>query len=512
MNKNIKMACNTKIRISSHNVRGFADSKDFLQSRCKSDANLIQCVQEHWLPPPFKKRAGTNAMRSVHPDFEGFAVSAMKNAEQDGIRRGRGFGGTGFIFPKHLSRVLKPLVKFNHDRVSVMELIQSDSTLIIINVYMPYLNRSDLQNTISKYDEVIGYIEYVMGEFVNAHFVIVGDFNCNIYDPTHPFVPSLSDFLQSHCLYNTFSLMASFDASSSFTRSDSRSKSILDYVFVSEALLSRVSNVAIGEYHDNFSDHLPVEVDISLCLSDTGSRHTSHNSNNLNINWSKLQKENLDAYTSTMETALDLISFSPCILHGSFLCTDNCHKYHIEEYFNHIVNAIKMADSILERTNSRALKPYWSPQLTKLKQESFSTHRAWLQADKPSSGILHDDYIHARQNYRKCLHLEKRRSSEKANDKMLDGLLNKNSVGFWRTWNSINRVKDPLPARIDGHMDDSGISNHFADVFSGIYENRDIDSHDSLRSDFYSCFNEYYNEHLLTILVITISHGMTWWI
>ena len=95
---------------------------------------------------------------------------------------------------------------------------------------------------------------------------------------------------------------------------------------------------------------------------------------------------------------------------------------------------------------------------------------------------------------------------------MLDGLLNKNSVGFWRTWNSINRVKDPLPARIDGHMDDSGISNHFADVFSGIYENRDIDSHDSLRSDFYSCFNEYYNEHLLTILVITISHGMTWWI
>ena len=257
-----------------------------------------------------------------------------------------------------------------------------------------------------------------------------------------------------------------------------------------------MSNVAIGEYHDNFSDHLPVEVDISLCLSDTGSRHTSHNSNNLNINWSKLRKENLDAYTSTMETALDLISFWPCILHGSFLCTDNCHKYHIEEYFNHIVNAIKTADSILERTNSRALKPYWSPQLTKLKQESFSTHRAWLQADKPSSGILHDDYIHARQNYRKCLRLEKRRSSEKANDKMLDGLLNKNSVGFWRTWNSINRVKDPLPARIDGHMDDSGISNHFADVFSGIYENRDIDSHDSLRSDFYSCFNEYYNEHL----------------
>ena len=120
--------------------------KDFLHFRCHSNPHLIQCIQERWLPPPFKKRAGSNALRSVHNDFEGFATSAMKQKEENEIRRGRGFGGTGFIYPKTLSSQIKPLIKYNHDRVSVMELKCSNYNLVIINVCMPFLERSDLQN------------------------------------------------------------------------------------------------------------------------------------------------------------------------------------------------------------------------------------------------------------------------------------------------------------------------------------------------------------------------------
>ena len=116
------MADHQSLCISSHNIHGFTDKKEFLHSRCLSDPLLIQCIQEHWLPPPFKKRVGTNALRSVHDAFEGFATSAMKKAEENGIRRGRGFGGTGYIYPKSLSKSIKPLIKFNHERISVMYL------------------------------------------------------------------------------------------------------------------------------------------------------------------------------------------------------------------------------------------------------------------------------------------------------------------------------------------------------------------------------------------------------
>ena len=78
------------ICISTHNIHS-------LLSRCDTNPNIVQCVQEHWLAPPYKRQAGTNAFRSVHTNFEGFAVSAMKQAEADKIRRGRGFGGTALF-------------------------------------------------------------------------------------------------------------------------------------------------------------------------------------------------------------------------------------------------------------------------------------------------------------------------------------------------------------------------------------------------------------------------------
>ena len=45
-----------------------------------------------------------------------------------------------------------------------------------------------------------------------------------------------------------------------------RGPTVLDHVFVSEGLLNSISNVSIGDYHDNNSDHLPVEIDLTISL------------------------------------------------------------------------------------------------------------------------------------------------------------------------------------------------------------------------------------------------------
>ena len=321
------MADAKTICISSHNIHGFADKKEFLHSRCQSNPLLIQCVQEHWLPPPFKKKAGTNALRSVHPDFEGFATSAMKVAEESQIRRGRGFGGTGFIYPKTLSNNIKPLIKFNHDRVTVMELKCSNFDLVIINIYMPFLDRSNLQCAVGKYDETLGFIDYIISERPDAQFIILGDFNCNIYNPAHPFASSLNNFVSSRNLVCTFSLMQSFNVDTAYTRHDSRSKSLLDYVFVSPGISDSVTNISIGDYHDNHSDHLPVEIEMLLSTPNVNGRDNNHANNYNSVIWSKLSPTDLDQFSYTMETALDHIIIPPSILHDQCLCTNDSHKY-----------------------------------------------------------------------------------------------------------------------------------------------------------------------------------------
>ena len=284
------------ICIRSHNIRGFNERKDFLKSQCHSNSHLIHCLQEHWLPPPFKKRAGTNAFRTVHPDFEGFATSAMKEAEETAIRRGRGFGGTGFLYPKQFSHYLSPLTNVTHTRVSAMILKCVQYDLVIINVYMPFLDRSDLNNRLNQYEEVLGYVEFLMSEYEGAEFVVVGDFNCNIFDATHPFTPLLNDFLTSWNLVCTFSLLSSFSPDSCYTRSDSRSRSLLDYIFVSQRASVNVSNVSIYDHHDNFSDHLPVEIEIKLNVTSVIRSGCSSSSCNSNIKWNKISTANINGY------------------------------------------------------------------------------------------------------------------------------------------------------------------------------------------------------------------------
>ena len=158
------MAGKRSITISSHNLHGYNKSKAFLYSRCEEETYLIQGVQEHWLPPPFKRQAGTNKLRTLHPRYESFATSAMKHKTENEIRRGRGFGGTGFIYPKELTNVLKPIVRFNHARISVMQLDCTESNIIIINAYMPFLDNSRLPNLVYEYSELLGYIDYIIND------------------------------------------------------------------------------------------------------------------------------------------------------------------------------------------------------------------------------------------------------------------------------------------------------------------------------------------------------------
>ena len=124
-----------------------------------------------------------------------------------------------------------------------------------------------------------------------------------------------------------------------------------------------------------------------------------------------------------METALDHVAIPPFILHGNCLCSDNSHKQDLEFYFLQLIDCIRLADSTLKRSCFRALKPYWSPELTALKRQSYICHKAWIEDNKPAVGSLYNDYIVSRSNYRRKLRQEKRDKLQSANDKVYANLI-----------------------------------------------------------------------------------------
>ena len=338
--------------ISTHNIDGFERHADFLRTRCDNEPNTVQCIQEHWLRPPFKKVKGVNKLRNVHKDFDGYGASAMKKSMQEKIRLGRPFGRIGFLWHKKLSRFISPRTELKHERVSVLEINSSVGKILCLNVYFPYLDHSKIDTQKAILSDTIGFIDHILDNNSNYKFIVAGDLNCNIFDNNHPFTPLIRDLMRRRSLLCSFDLMSNFNHNTAWTRSNFGNNngvtciSLIDFVLISDCLKELVAKVEICDVPGNLSDHVPVSVHFKLDLDDNMQKSNSYLPSS--INWSKLGSDVLEHYSDVMETALASIDIPfHSLLHGNCSCDNSDHVCLIGKYFCDIVAAIETADKCL---------------------------------------------------------------------------------------------------------------------------------------------------------------------
>ena len=227
----------TRVTFSSHNLNGFNRNRSFLNSRCVNEPDTIQCLQEHWLKPPFKRVKGVNELRFVHDEFEGFGTSAMKDSINNRILKGRPYGGTGFLWNKKFSNCIKPRLDIKHERVTALEINDKRFNILCINAYLPFFDTSRINEQVSIYNDTIGFIEQIMTSHPNFKFILLGDFNCNLYNVNHPYTQIVLDLLSRKKLFCSFDLRADFQPDSFYTRTSTgvngENKSLLDYILIS---------------------------------------------------------------------------------------------------------------------------------------------------------------------------------------------------------------------------------------------------------------------------------------
>ena len=484
------------ITISTHNVNGYTRSKDFLRSLCDDVPNAIRGLQEHWLRPPYKKQHGVNQLRCLHPNFDGFGTSAMKKSNETKVNIGRPFGGTGFLYNKKYSDCLRPLLNYSHERVTVMELSTESTRILLINAYMPYYNSRDLAAYLNMYRETLGFIENVMSQNRDSQFIILADFNCNISDDSHCYTKLFRKLMADFSLISAFDLISDFDWNNSFTRFDKKTKSytLIDGFVISKDLVSLIDNVRISHYGDNVSDHLPVELDLHVVVKET----ETVNSNALPyINWSKLSDESLSLFKQRMSDNLDAIECLPHnILHGNQLCSIDCHKFDLEQYYDAITAAVVDAESTLPTTNPNTQRSFWSDELSKLKECSIDCTNYWHSMGRPNSGPVFDCKKDCSYKYKNAVRKQKTSHERKRIEVMHENLLDHDSNSFWTKWNSINRVGNTLVTRINGETNSKNIANAFAGHFEKVYGGHDTPEHLHLKDEFLDFFSRYHSDHL----------------
>ena len=185
----------------------FNSSKEFLYSECHDNSFSILAIQEHWLRPAYRKTTGTNQLKVLHPKFDAFGVSAMEKQLEGSIMKGRPYGGTGFLFHRSLSNVLKIRVDLKHSRISVMELHTESFNLLLINAYMPYYDHSNMVDNLTEYRETLGFIESIMSNHPTHKFILMMDMNCDIYNKNHAYSSLINSMMNDFGLVSTFNFI-----------------------------------------------------------------------------------------------------------------------------------------------------------------------------------------------------------------------------------------------------------------------------------------------------------------
>jgi hypothetical protein len=346
------------------------------------------------------------------------------------------------------------------------------------------------------YKDTLGFVEMIIEENPCHDVIVLADLNCDIFNASHPFSNLVIDFMSSYGLISCFELDPSFDRATQYTRFNHKMKSytLIDNILISKSLQQRVGKVFIGHYGDNVSDHCPVEIDLSLTLK---ACTVEKKRNNDLIHWSKLSTDNITTYENQMASLLDNIDVPfDYILHGNQCCFDCEHKFHLELYHNQILNAVKSADSVLPRSKCPFQKPWWSELLSNLKKASIEASDVWKHNGRPMTGPLYESKKGAHYMYKNEIHKNYNKCKDTMNDSLYQSLCTKDSVNFWKSWRSINKVNvDPVP-RVDGSTNTEDIANVFSNHFQKTFCDVSSPAHDDLQNEFEQLYHPYLQNHM----------------
>ena len=144
-----------KINFVSFNLHDFNSSETYLCDLLNN--NDIVFVQEHW---QLSNNFGRFASVSKLHDF--VASDSMKYAAQEGIIRGRPYGGVACFWPKCLGKFIRPIQNMSNPRVLALEISSGSVSVLLFNVYMPYMDLSNRSECMNEFLEVLSCLEMEM--------------------------------------------------------------------------------------------------------------------------------------------------------------------------------------------------------------------------------------------------------------------------------------------------------------------------------------------------------------
>ena len=236
--------------IGSYNSRGLGQGRmDYICEICTKVDFLF--IQEHWLIPQ-----NLGILLSI-PDFSCHGTSAMDTTE---VLIGRPHGGCSILWKSSLKCKVTP-VDCCSPRICAVLVEMSNSSMLLINFYMPVDTRHDREND-EVFRDVLAEASALVMRFGVDHVIYGGDFNTDFTRRASLHTASLNRFLVDEDLVEPPGSAIDY----SYENVVTGDRSFIDHFLITDNLRDRVNSYYCAHDGHNLSDHSPIFIELDLAV------------------------------------------------------------------------------------------------------------------------------------------------------------------------------------------------------------------------------------------------------
>ena len=474
----------TNIAVGSHNLHGVKKSLPFHKS-CIEKYGGVWFGQELWLQEKQLTKLTDLGVQFV-------ARSGMEDAVTNGILNGRPFGGVSIAWAPELNHAMKPLVNYRHKRLVCVEMVAKPKPIIFVCLYMPFFDSSNRSGCLSETMETISMLEEIIADHPLHDFVVGGDYNTEFCDDS-PFDELWRECLSKNNLVCCDSLISNNNNNYTYHHQTLNHSKWNDHFFLSRSLIHASSQHTILDDGANVSDHLPIMMSLACHLSQAPSTEPVEKPPSLK--WEKCSNEQKTNYKNRLS---QLLMETPSLLPvcENVHCKTEACQLNIQSEYENLMRLIKEADKCLPRHKPGVQKPWWTDELSSLRQKNIDIHRLWLAEGKPRSGPTNVERLKVKAEYKKGIKRAQTSPNQTCWDRLHSAMTSKDTCRFWKSWKTIySKNKSDLHPVVDGLTDKGQIATAFSSHFAKISQPNSADRVETLKNMFHSQYHEAVSSH-----------------
>ena len=185
------------------------------------------------------------------------------------------------------------------------------------------------------------------------------------------------------------------------------------------------------------------------------------------LKWSKVSEKQKRNYTLLLDHMIRAAPAPEISCKSKCICEDNRCHITLQAEYDCLTKCMKDADSVLPRCQPGVEKDWWTDELSSLKNDSLEVHSAWKNAGRPRSGLIHEERLRVKANYKRAIRTAQRAPKQASWNRMHLSMAEKDTNAFWKSWRSMyNKNKSDLAPVVNGCSNKKDIAETFKTNFS----------------------------------------------